>query len=325
MSSKGKFSLGVAVIAFGLALLLAPAAQADLYWTTTPGSLTPGDGVWDTDSFWATDGAGNGIGTWVDSSVADFNADSSPTSTITINSAVNASGVTFNGAGYTVTGGQLNLVGAGIVTANQDATIFSAIGGSVGLTLNGSGVVTLGGVNTYTGATVLNGGTLKLGGSPPAPSAGLVAEWTFNARRPTGQCRRTGNGKFPCGPAERLYHESVGAMTSAGGGLLRTRSQKFLPRRRLPGREAPESFPTLNTWTTSEWFQLPVGIDTPTTEDLSAAVGQNGSPRRLSAITVPAPGKAIAPSACGSGRSGGWPVGGVCRSVYPYYRTPGTT
>ena len=79
MSNKGKFAIGVALTALGLTFLLfAPAAQADiLYWTTTPsspGSLTPGDGVWDTDNFWATDTAGN-LGTaraWVDSSVADF-------------------------------------------------------------------------------------------------------------------------------------------------------------------------------------------------------------------------------------------------------------
>ena len=140
MSNKGKFAIGVALTALGLTFLLfAPAAQADiLYWTTTPGSMSPGDGVWDTDAFWATDSAGNlgdSAGAWVDSSVADFSADSSgPPSTITINSSVNAAGVTFDGAGYTVTGGQLNLVGGGVITTNYDATISSAIGGSVGLT-----------------------------------------------------------------------------------------------------------------------------------------------------------------------------------------------
>ena len=86
--------------------------------------------------------------------MADFSADSSGTpSTITINSAVNAAGVTFDGAGYTVTGGQLNLVGDAVITANQNGAINSAIGGSAGLTLTGGGVLTLGGANTYSGPT----------------------------------------------------------------------------------------------------------------------------------------------------------------------------
>ena len=167
MSNKGKFAIGVALTALGLTFLLfAPAAQADiLYWTTTPGSMSPGSGVWDTDAFWATDSGGNlgdSAGAWVDSSVADFSAGSTPSSTITINSAVNAAGVTFDGTGYTVTGGQLNLVGGGVITANQNATINSVIGGSVGLTLNGGGVLALTAVNTYTGTTVINAGTLKV-------------------------------------------------------------------------------------------------------------------------------------------------------------------
>ena len=166
MSSKGKFAIGVALTALGLTFLLfTPAAQADLYWTTTSGSMTAGSGVWDTSGFWATDSSGDDAGLWVASSVADFDANSSPTSTITIDTSVTAGGVTFDGSGYTVTGGVLNLVGGGVITVNQAATINSVIGGSVGLTVQGAAQLTLGGVETYSGTTTVSGGTLYLTGS----------------------------------------------------------------------------------------------------------------------------------------------------------------
>ena len=103
-----------------------------------------GDGCWDTDNYWATDTSGNGATTWVAGSDANFYADSSPTSTVTIASAVSpvsVGNITFTGAGYTVTGGSLHL--GGTITADQDVTIKSVIGGTAGLTLVGPGTLTV--------------------------------------------------------------------------------------------------------------------------------------------------------------------------------------
>ena len=160
MRSSRPVTLVVPVMILGWAFLLfAPAAEADtiLYWTT------PGGGAWDNMSLsWATAANGSGTVSWEDGDVADFCADNSPGSaTIIISTGVSANGVTFDAGGYTVTGGQLTLVGGGFITANYDATITSVIGGSVGLTLGGGGAVQLDGNNTFTGATLVQNGTLS--------------------------------------------------------------------------------------------------------------------------------------------------------------------
>ena len=104
----------VVAVVIGLVFILAtPAARADVFWTTDPANtsgIQPGDGCWDTDNYWATDSSGNGATMWVGGFNANFYADSNPTSTVTITNSVSAgSVVSFNGSGYTVTGGLLNL------------------------------------------------------------------------------------------------------------------------------------------------------------------------------------------------------------------------
>ncbi len=157
MRSKGMVSVAVVFVTVGVALFLAaPAAQASvLYWDNT------GSGCWDTSSDWATDTNGDDIGTWVPGDDANFYDNSS--GTVSISNSALVGNVAFDGTGYIVTGGSLDVTGT--ITDLQNATINSVLIGSSGLTKAGAASLTLGGVDTYSGTTTVNGGTLYLTGS----------------------------------------------------------------------------------------------------------------------------------------------------------------
>ena len=77
-----------------------------------------------------------------------------------------------------ISGGALNLTTGNINVARDstlasDLTISSAIGGT-NLAKTGNGILTLSGANTYTGATNINAGTLRLGASNVIPDASAV-------------------------------------------------------------------------------------------------------------------------------------------------------
>jgi autotransporter-associated beta strand protein len=75
---------------------------------------------------------------------------------------VSANSIAFNVAGYVLTNGTVTLTGPMIIASNN-ATIYSSITGTVGLTKSGAvGTLTLGGTNTYSGGTTVSGGTLAV-------------------------------------------------------------------------------------------------------------------------------------------------------------------
>lgn len=85
--------------------------------------------------------------------------------TVTLTTGISASDLTFNTTGYTVQSNTLTLNGTTPTVsagAGISASINSIIAGSAGLAKTGTGTVTLGGVNTYSGGTAVSGGTLKL-------------------------------------------------------------------------------------------------------------------------------------------------------------------
>ena len=139
---------------------LAPSASP-FYWDTSDTTgLQAGSGTWSVSSLnWNPNASGTGTrAVWADNSDAFF--ETSGMSTITISDTVQVNSITFDGAGYTISGGPLTLTGPNITT-NQDATITSAIDGTLGLTKLGAGTLTVNADNTiYDGNTTIQNGTL---------------------------------------------------------------------------------------------------------------------------------------------------------------------
>lgn len=86
---------------------------------------------------------------------------------MTLGGPITAGSLTFNTGGYTIAGGTLTLTGAAptVSVATGSATINSIIAGNAGLTKLGSGTLTLGGANIFTGDVNVNAGALSLAGS----------------------------------------------------------------------------------------------------------------------------------------------------------------
>ena len=164
---------------------------------------------------------------------------------------VNVNSVTFTGSGYAVTGGLLKLVGAGgVITTTQDATIGSVIGGTVGLTKAGNGVLTLTAANTYTGTTRITAGTLKFGvaGGGVLPLVHYTLDsGTLGAISPgTIIPDSSGNGI-------NLTVRDSGASYVAGhfgqGISMPTGVYMYAP--------AVPALTSLNSWTDSIWINIP--------------------------------------------------------------------
>ena len=87
----------------------------------------------------------------------------------------------------------MTLTGSGTITANDSATIFATIGGSAGLTKLGTGVLTLGGANTFSGPLVVAGGTLVAGDTSNLGSAGSLTISSGSTFSATGAISFGGN------------------------------------------------------------------------------------------------------------------------------------
>ncbi|MBB6428147.1 autotransporter outer membrane beta-barrel domain-containing protein, partial [Sphingopyxis sp. JAI128] len=137
------------------------------------GVITGGDGVWQNatgNDNWTLDDATINA-PFLDSAFAIFGAASG---TVTIDhglGAVRASGMQFTTDGYTITGDGLDLVGPQSVIRVGDgtaaalgmtATINAALTGASQLVKTDLGTLVLTGLNTYTGGTAVNSGTLQI-------------------------------------------------------------------------------------------------------------------------------------------------------------------
>lgn len=151
----------VFLAACGLSTHLANATQLTWDADGRANGVYGGNGAWNSkNALWEQDGKitqwGNQAGL---EAVFTGNA-----GTVRITKDVTAGSLTFDTAGYLVSGKTLTLSGAApTITANANATISATLAGTSGLAKYGSGTLTLSGSNTYTGGTVVNGGILKAG------------------------------------------------------------------------------------------------------------------------------------------------------------------
>ena len=166
-----------ATVAAGLILCASIAhAGQTLYWDGgITGSNQGGTGVWDTSS---TADWFNGFADtfWTDPVGADTAVFGGTAGTVTLAATETANAITFSTAGYTLTGGALNLTSATasspqpVINASASATINSAITGS-GFTKTGAGNLTLNGATSVTGQIYLNQGAMTLTGAGATISA----------------------------------------------------------------------------------------------------------------------------------------------------------
>ena len=168
-------------------LLVAPNGLNILQlWGTTPGG--GGSGTWNASNANWFD-LGGAVPTQWGSGYGVFRG---PGGTVTIDGQQSAVGLQFAGGSYTLVsgaGGSLNLhgfSGGGItittpeirVLDGETATIALTITGSAGLEKTGDGTLILSGTNSYSGGTVISGGTLQISADANlgAGSGGLILD-----------------------------------------------------------------------------------------------------------------------------------------------------
>jgi autotransporter-associated beta strand protein len=180
----------VATLALVVGLLGGTAqAAGPYYWDNdgaTPGFGTPAAGTWAAPTIgngtqgWSTDITGSTVlsdQTTATTDTLNFGNGGSGlgAGTITVGT-VSAGNMTFaSGSGAIVlSGGTITLAAAATITVDNTADTISSIlaGAATSLTKLGTGTITLSGVNTYSGATVISAGMLKL--SAPVLSVSLT-------------------------------------------------------------------------------------------------------------------------------------------------------
>lgn len=213
-----------------------------IFWDTngtTAGSGNAG-GNWSSASWNSVaDGTGS-TSTFTDTKTPTFAAgtDGVGTYTVTVDTTVNANGLTFQEGNVTLahgTNGVLTLTGASInVATGATATISEIIGGSVGLIKDGAGTLTLSGANGYSGTTTVNNGILSissdgnLGNTANGITLGggtlqTTASISLNAGRATN-----GAGTLDVAPGTTLtFNGTVGATTPGALTLTNTGTVVF--------------------------------------------------------------------------------------------------
>ncbi|MFM8655899.1 MAG: beta strand repeat-containing protein [Chthoniobacterales bacterium] len=140
------------------------AAQGDTFWAPAAGG--GGSGTWSSNSAsWGSAGGQQGSSNQASLGTLVFGNNAG---TVTVNGTVSAAaGMKFATDGYVVTGGTAVTLAGDSPTMNTitvdsgvGTTINSVLAGTNGMNKEGSGTLTLGGTNTYTGGTVVSAGLL---------------------------------------------------------------------------------------------------------------------------------------------------------------------
>jgi len=149
--------------------------------------------------------------------------------TVTVSSPNDPNSLTFNTAGYTLSGGTLTLDGASVIT-NATTAISSVFAGAGNLFKSGSGMLTLSGANTYTGATAVQNGTMSINtilnvnagssavGAPVSPANGTIA---LGYTTTTGVLLYTGGARSTDRIIDLAGTTGGGTIDNSGSGLLK--------------------------------------------------------------------------------------------------------
>lgn len=145
-------------------------------WTNVLG------GTWSTAGNWLNNAVGSGANVTVDFNSVDLTADTTVTNdtTRTVGNLVFGDTNTSSAASWVVTGNTITFASATpTITVNPlgtgaKVTINSILTGTSGLRKNGTGTLTLGGVNSYSGGLTVNDGTLNFIGSANTFTGGVT-------------------------------------------------------------------------------------------------------------------------------------------------------
>jgi len=137
-------------------------------WDNTGGDsrIDNGSGTWNgTNKTWTFNKGITDL-LWRSDATAIFggNPGTGAAGTVTVTGTQTVQSLVFNpsaSGNFTLTGGTITNL-SGVITANDSASINCTLAGSSGLTLMGTGVITLNVATTYTGTTTVNSGTLEL-------------------------------------------------------------------------------------------------------------------------------------------------------------------
>jgi autotransporter-associated beta strand protein/adhesin HecA-like repeat protein len=137
-------------------------------WDNTTGNnrIDNGSGTWNSTNTTWTFNKGITDLPWRPGATAIFggNPGTGADGTVTVSGTQTVQSLVFNPSAtgnFTLAGGTITNT-SGMIIAYDSASINCTLGGSSGLTLTGTGVVTLNDATTYTGTTTINSGTLEL-------------------------------------------------------------------------------------------------------------------------------------------------------------------
>jgi autotransporter-associated beta strand protein len=152
-------------------LLGQSSSAATLFWDGDgAGAVGGGNGTWDLASArWSLSSTGSTYQTWSNSSApADDAVFQNSAGTVSLGDPITVRSITARTPGYVLTGSTLTFAdGSGVIDVGTASTVSltvnSIVNGSVGLTKQGLGALTLNAANSFTGGTTITSGTLNVG------------------------------------------------------------------------------------------------------------------------------------------------------------------
>lgn len=171
-------------------------AENYIWDTDTDPGIQTGSGTWsDKSNRWTTDGTT--LSAWAGAGNSATFTGNDGTYRITLSGSLSVDSVTFLSGGYVLRSGSFLNAPKIYVTSSKCDTITTEISGTNALIKSGNGCLVLSGKNTYTGATVLNSGTIRflsLDNGGKASSIGISSSSAANLVINSGNLEYTYSG-----------------------------------------------------------------------------------------------------------------------------------